>query len=80
MCCRLQVALHPEWTIVACVLLTLLSCIGIVNFSPKSDTLSLWIPETSVRNNVIVASYPIQVTAHAPGYLIFIHFVETAAR
>ena len=80
MCCRLQVALHPEWTIVACVLLTLLSCIGIVNFSPKSDTLSLWIPETSVRNSVIVASYPIPVTTHAPGYLIFIHFVETAAR
>ena len=44
----LQVALHPEWTIVACVLLTLLSCLGIINFSPKSDTLSLWIPETSV--------------------------------
>ena len=43
-----QVALHPEVTIVACVFLTLLSCIGIVNFSPKSDTLSLWIPETSV--------------------------------
>ena len=59
MCCHVQVALHPEWTIVACVLLTLLSCIGIVNFSPKSDTLSLWIPETSVRSNVIVVSYPI---------------------
>ena len=43
-----KVALHPEWTIVACVFLTLLSCVGIVNFSPKSDTLSLWIPETSV--------------------------------
>ena len=60
MCCRVQVALHPEWTIVACVLLTLLSCIGIVNFSPKSDTLSLWIPETSVRSNVIVVMLVIQ--------------------
>lgn len=59
MCCRVQVALHPEWTIVACVLLTLLSCIGIVNFSPKSDTLSLWIPETSVQRHCCYVSYPI---------------------
>ena len=48
-----QVALHPEWTIVACVFLTLLSCVGIVNFSPKSDTLSLWIPETSVSKKIL---------------------------
>ena len=59
----LQVALHPEVTIVACVILTLLSCIGIVNFSPKSDTLSLWIPETSVsiRNISSLAASDINI-------------------
>jgi len=42
------VACHPNITIIACVFLTLLSMLGFLNFTAKSDTLSLWIPEISV--------------------------------
>ena len=48
----MQVARHPTVTIIACVLLTLLSTVGFLNFRAKSDTLSLWIPETSVSSFV----------------------------
>lgn len=41
------VACHPNITIIACVFLTLLSTLGFLNFTAKSDTLSLWIPEIS---------------------------------
>lgn len=47
------VAKHPNITIVACVFLTLLSTLGFLNFTAKSDTLSLWIPEISdTKDNV----------------------------
>ena len=42
------VSLHPEWTIVACIILTLLSCIGLINFQKTSDRVMVWIPESSV--------------------------------
>eukprot|EP00092_Neocalanus_flemingeri_P016672 GFUD01018035.1.p1 GENE.GFUD01018035.1~~GFUD01018035.1.p1 ORF type:complete len:937 (+),score=124.95 GFUD01018035.1:339-3149(+) len=47
------VAHHPNITITACVFLTLFSMLGFLNFTAKSDTLSLWIPEISdTKDNV----------------------------
>ena len=76
----LQVALHPEVTIVACVILTLLSCIGIVNFSPKSDTLSLWIPETSVSIRNISSLVASDINKYYPVIGIFPFLAISALR
>jgi hypothetical protein len=59
-----QVAKRPIHTILACILLTLLSTIGFLNFTPKTDTTSLWIPAGSVgslllyKHFLILFSFP----------------------
>ena len=58
-----QVARRPIHTILACVALTLLSCIGFLNFNPLTDKVKLWIPEGSVSAFILKACLSILLPA-----------------